>query len=113
MIFPPDIFNKYGTEISVTSRQNVKPFKAFVNPLRRRFQNYYVPRRHLAGVYTKDKYLLVAPPDTEIQLGDTLLSGGIQYTVLSTESYIVREDVLYVWAVLTAHTEQGEDDFYD
>lgn len=110
---PKEIFTRYGSDVRNITAESETRFQAFLQPMRRRYQNYYVPKRHLTGVFTNDHYLLIAPPDTSLSRGDELECNSLLYTVISTDSYYVKDNVLYVWAVLTAHTERTEDDLYD
>ena len=113
MRFPPDIFNRYGTNMLLKSGENAKTIKAFFQPLRKKQQNYFIPQRHLSGVFTKDKHLIIAPADTKIKRGDILVVNDREYAVVSSGNYIFQDCLLYVWAVVSAHTEQIEDDFDD
>lgn len=113
MKFPPELFSRLGVELKVTRDGKVKTYKAFLQSLRRKSHSYNIPKRHLSGLFADDHYLLIAPPDAEIINDDIIECGGGEYVVLSTDCYKIKKTKLYVWAVLTARTEQTEDDFDD
>ena len=111
MKFPPDIFNRYGTNMLLKSGEDAKTIKAFFQPLRKNRQNYFILRRHLSGIFAKDKHLIIAPADTKIKRGDIFVVNDKEYTVVLSDNYIFQNCSLYVWAVVCARTEQIENDF--
>ncbi|MEE3334316.1 MAG: hypothetical protein VZR54_08640 [Ruminococcus sp.] len=113
MRFPPDLYKKYGDSVTVISDGRAKETKAFFQSLRRKYQNYSVSKRHLAGLFTKDHYLLITPADVQIKTGDTVTRCGKAYVVLAADYYSVKDKALYAWAVLTARAEFAEDDYFD
>ncbi len=77
------------------------------------YRNFLSVKRLPAGVFDGKHYLFISTPDVKDTLTPNLLLEGekISYLVKSVETYRVKNNDLYVWAVLTAYTKNTGDSY--
>ena len=106
-IFSPGLFEKYGVKMNYVvsdSKQKSKDFFAFLQPLR------YKNKLYLSGVPTElgydglNKYLLICPPDININSIDginyRLCFGDSAYGVDHCETVYRLGKPFYLWAII-------------
>lgn len=98
------LFNKYGVRVISTGKTDSTEFPAFLQPLR------YKNKIYLSGVPTElgydglNKYLLIAPPEVNIELIEgedyTLSFGEDTFSTDHCEPVYLGKKHLYYWAIV-------------
>ncbi len=109
-----NLINSYGSTISI-ERENEEGIKsrAFIQPLRYR-SNVYKDRALTLGGFTDGRYYLyLGLPENEFRRSDDAIicSNGKKYTIHTSETFMLGDKVLYVWAVLKPYKEQRRDEY--
>lgn len=103
---PYKLFQKMGLTMTIViGGGDYEYFNAFLQPLR------YKNKIYLSGVPTEigydhlSKYLLVAPPDSKLDLIDgntyVLQFDGAKYSVDHCEKVYLKQQPLYFWAIVS------------
>ena len=88
------ILNRYGCDVTVKNGGKSVRTKAFISPLRYKL------------------VLFIAPPDVLLDSEKSVIeSENGKYTVKRCEKYYVKDNPIYVRAVLCAYREETRDDF--
>ena len=88
------------------------PTKAFISPLRYNYNQNSDNVRHRLGMRKTKLFLFIAPPDVLLDSEKSVIeSENGKYTVKRCEKYYVKDNPIYVRAVLCAYREETRDDF--
>lgn len=107
--------NRYGNTVRVVRGGRTEVTKAFVQPLRRRHR-LYINDRYIPAGYFDNRYLLyIGPGSHPLDTGTAVICKDVRYTVVTAEEFTVRDEDIYVWAILmpVSQTEEGYYDFCD
>ena len=98
----------YLTENGIT-----KSARAIIQPMNRRYKTYFSGERLPDGVLNNNHYYMIAPPEFDItNSGSAVIDAEDKsYLIRSSGEFKVKDERLYVWAVLAARTEPLEDDY--
>ncbi len=98
------LFDKYGVTVISSNGEDTAEFSAFLQPLR------YKNKIYLSGIPTElgydgmNKYLLLAPPETDIKYlkesGYTLSFGSYTFSTDHCEPVYLGKKKLYYWAIV-------------
>ena len=103
---------RYGNTVVIDRSGRAETVRAFVQPLRRRHR-LYINDRYIPAGYFDNRYLLyIGPPDQFLDTGDKVSCLGTEYSVVTAEMFAVRDENVYVWAILMPVVE-AEEDYYD
>lgn len=104
---PVKFIEKYGTVFRFIKYGNTITIKGILQPYHYSYNSFFTHNRLPAGVCDPRHYLLITTPDLSGQIYKDLLILGEDrdYVVKSVETFSVKGEDLYVWAVLTACTE--------
>lgn len=106
------IINRYGCTAYVKNGDEIQHTKAFVSPLYYRYNQSYDSVRHKLGKRKNNMFLFIAPPEIKIESGKSVIeTDGCKYTVKRCEKYYVRDNPIYVRAVLCEYKEEPRDDY--
>lgn len=107
------ILNRYGSTVKITEKGNTIRTKGFIEPLHTKNKTYYNIKPIPLGKLDNSHYLLITGPDVVLDKcgGAVVEMCGKKYITKSNGTYILAGQKMYVWAVLTAHTEQSEDSY--
>lgn len=114
MEFDRKFISKYASRFRITQNGNTAYIRGIIQPFHYSYKSYFSGKRLPAGVFDGKHYLFISTPD----LSDVLSRGMIlhgedkDYRVKSAETYRVKDNDLYVQAVLTACAE-NEGDVYE
>ncbi|MCR5652880.1 MAG: hypothetical protein K6F88_03675 [Ruminococcus sp.] len=107
------ILGKWGEKASIT--KNGKNFTAdvLIQPMNRRWKTYLSGERVPSGILNNNHYYMIAAPELDLDKpdGGIVECGGKKYYIRSSGDFKVKNNKLYVWAVLAAHTEPVEGDY--
>lgn len=104
---------KYGSDVVITGDEKSVITKGIIRPLYYRDRTRAVFSRLPAGIFDNRHYLIILESDVKLRKtgGETVECNSNKYTVNSNGTYIVKDEAIYVWAVLTACTAPLEDDY--
>lgn len=106
------ILNRYGCDVTVKNGGKSVRTKAFISPLRYNSNQNYDSIRHKLGMRKTKLFLFIAPPDVLLDSEKSVIeSENGKYTVKRCEKYYVKDNPIYVRAVLCAYREETRDDF--
>ena len=106
------ILNRYGCDVTVKNGGKSVRTKAFISPLRYNSNQNYDSVRHKLGMRKTKLFLFIAPPDVLLDSEKSVIeSENGKYTVKRCEKYYVKDNPIYVRAVLCAYREETRDDF--
>lgn len=102
---------KYSDVINVSQGGNTVSIKGIIQPFHYHNKSYFSPERFPAGVYDGRHYLLITTAEYKnvLNRGSVLERANKAFNLKSVETYRVKNEDLYVWAVLTARTENTGD----
>lgn len=105
--------NKYSCVFNTVKNGNTIIIKGILQPFHNHYKTYFTPKRFPAGVYDGRHYLLITTPDYGEKLKRSIVinNGEMSYFIKSVDTYRIKDKDLYVWAVLSAHTENIGDDY--
>ena len=103
--------NKYSEVFSYIKNGNTVYVKGIIQPFHYKNKAYFSPERLPAGVLDGRHYLLITTPFYKERLEANLVINGenMSYRIKSVDTYRVKNEDLYVWAVLTARTGNTGD----
>ncbi len=101
------LIKKYADVLTTVKNGNTISVKGILEPFHYRNKSYFTPKRFPDGVYDGRHYIFITTPGYRdfLSAGVTLENEDMKYRVKSVETYRVKNNDLYVWAVLTVHTE--------
>ena len=107
------ILNRYGSTVKITKKGNTIITKGFIEPLHTKNKSYYNIKPIPIGKLDNSHYLLITGPDIVLDKcgGEIVEMYDKKYITKSNGTYVLSGQKVYVWAVLTAHTEQLEDSY--
>nr|WP_303690082.1 hypothetical protein [Ruminococcus bromii] len=106
------ILNRYGCDVTVKNDGKSVRTKAFISPLRYNYNQNSDNVRHRLGMRKTKLFLFIAPPDVLLNSEKSVIeSENGKYTVKRCEKYYVKDNPIYVRAVLCAYREETRDDF--
>lgn len=113
MIRVNSILAKWGEQVQITVNGKTRETKAIIQPMNRRWKTYFSGERLPSGVLNNNHYYMIAPPDLSLTAAENAVITCLEktYTVRSCGDFKVKNERLYVWAVLAARTEISEDDY--
>lgn len=107
------MLHRYGDDVTISEGGTERSGKAIIQPLMYKNKMYLGGSVLPGGFFDGGHYLMIAPVDSVISdYGNTLITDcGVTYTIKRSE--VVRADNrdLYIWAVLTPHSPEAEDDY--
>lgn len=109
--------NKYGREVhSVNSDGAITGnAKCFIQPLRYKNKMYIEGTPTPVGINDSGYFLFLGPPEFDIEsLGEKgyICDGTKRYHIDRTEQIFIKNEPVYIWAVLKEIT-QGDYPYYD
>ena len=109
------ILQRYGSTVTINRGGRTEAVRAFVQPLRRRHRLYINDKAIPAGYFDNAYRLYIGDRFHHFSYGDgaELSCNGEDYTVVTSEEFVVRDEVAYVWAILKPKKELKEDDYDD
>lgn len=98
---------RYSSSFTYVKNGNTITVKGIIQPLHYSDKSYFSSKRFPAGVFDGRHYFLITTPEYKSRLFNGLVIDGenTKYRVKSVESYRVKNNDIYVWAVLTVHTD--------
>ena len=107
------MLDKWGETVTMTENGVEKSARAIIQPMNRRYKTYFSGKRLPDGVLNNNHYYMIASPELAFSEQGTavITSNGREYLIRSGGEFKVKNERLYVWAVLAARTESAEDDY--
>ena len=107
------ILDKWGEIVTLTENGVEKSARAIIQPMNRRYKTYFSGKRLPDGVLNNNHYYMIASPELVISEQGTavITSNDRSFLIRSSGEFKVKNERLYVWAVLAARTEPLEDDY--
>ena len=107
------LLRRYGNTVIIRTNGRAKAAKAFVQPLRRRHRLYINDKAIPAGLFDNAYKLYIGGCEHRFSYGDNtvITCKGQDYTVVTGEEFVVGDDEVYVWAILSPKKELKEDDY--
>lgn len=104
---------KFGNTVRISRGGRTEVTKAFVQPLRRRHRLYINDKVIPAGYFDNAYKLYIGDCEHHFSYGDGAVVSckGEEYTVVTGEEFVVGNDEVYVWAILSPKKELKEDDY--
>jgi len=104
---------RFGNTVTITRGGRTEITKAFVQPLRRRHRLYINDKVGVSGYFDNAYRLYIGDRNHHFTYGDgTVISCmGEEYTVVTSEEFFVRDEEVYVWAILSPKNLTKEDDY--
>ena len=99
----PSRFEKYGQEATLTSDAGWSSpiFGAFIQPLRYKNKMYLNGVNTVIGFNSQGHYLYIGPPDHDPGAeGCHIESNGKKFTVDRCEKVYVKNEIVYIWAII-------------
>ena len=107
------ILRRYGNTVMIRRNGRTEVTKAFVQPLRRRHRLYINDKVIPAGYFDNAYKLYIGDCAHRFSYGDgtVITSLNEEYTVVTGEEFVVGDDEVYVWAILSPKKDLKEDDY--
>lgn len=107
------VLRRYGNTVTIRKNGRAEAAKAFVQPLRRRHRLYINDKVIPAGYFDNAYKLYIGDCAHRFSYGDgtVIVCKGEEYTVVTGEEFVVGDDEVYVWAILSPKKELKEDDY--
>ncbi len=107
------ILRRYGNTVAIRTNGRTEVTKAFVQPLRRQHRLYLYDKKIPVGYYDNSYQLYIGDLSRRFSFGDNtvITCKGSAYTVVRSEEFVVGDDGVYVWAILSPKKELKEDDY--
>ncbi len=107
------ILRRYGNTVVIRRKGRTETTNAFVQPLRRRHRLYINDKVVPAGYFDNAYKLYIGDREHRFTYGDgsIIICRGEEYTVVTCEEFVVGDDEVYVWAILSPKKELKEDDY--
>ena len=108
------ILDRYANSVTITRGGRTEAANAFVQPLRRRHRLYINDKTIPAGYFDNAYRLYIGDKRHHLSHGDvvTISCSGDAYTVVTSEEFIVGNEIAYIWAILKPQNRM-EDDYDD
>jgi hypothetical protein len=107
-----DTIKKYGNNVKIISNENSFLTNAFIEPLRYKNRIYVGGEYRLLGYSRTERYLYVGPADIVLSENSSVIEmQDNKYIVKRCEIYYVKDNPIYVWAILLPCGEKLEDDY--
>lgn len=104
--------NRYGSSIKIVDSGSEVKTKAFIQPLRYKNKVYVGEQYRLLGADRTDKYLYIGLPQNKlIENSSVIEMQNSKYIVKRCEVYYVKDNPIYMWAILGSCGEDLEDDY--
>ena len=97
------VFDKFGQEVSLKTDDGWSSpiFGAFIQPLRYKNKMYLNGVNTVIGFNSQGHYLYIGPPDHSPEVeGCHIVSNGKSYTVDRYEKVYLKNEVIYIWAII-------------
>ncbi len=107
------ILRRYGNTVTIRRNGRTETAKAFVQPLRRRHRLYINDKVIPTGYFDNAYKLYIGDASHRFEYGDrTVISCfGEEYTIVTGEEFVVGDEEVYVWAILSPKKELKENDY--
>ncbi len=107
------MLRRYGNTVTITRGGRTEVTKAFVQPLRRRHRLYINDKVGVSGYFDNAYRLYIGDRYHHFDYGDgtVITCMGDEYTVVTSEEFFVRDEEVYVWAILSPKNSTKEDDY--
>ena len=108
-----DILRRFGNTVTITRGGRTETVYAFVQPLRRRHRLYINDKVIPAGYFDNAYRLYIGDSSHHFSYGDgaVLTCSGEEYSVVTSEEFVVTDATAYVWAILRPKKVLKEDDY--
>ena len=107
-----ETIKRYGCNVSIENKGFCVKTKAFVEPLRYKNRVYVGGEYHHLGFRKTEKYLYVGCPENKLEANSCVIEmQNNKYIVKRCETYYVKDNPIYVWAILESYGELLEDDY--
>lgn len=110
-----ETINRYGSSVKIFAGGyggNYADARAFVQPLRYKNRIYVGGEYHRLGYSKTDKYLYIGLPKYELTENHSVIEAHKnKYIVKRCEMYYLKDNPVYVWAILQAYGDDLEDDY--
>ncbi len=97
------MFEKYGQKVTLKKDDGWSSpiFGAFIQPLRYKNKMYLNGVNTVIGFNSQGHYLYIGPPDHNPELdGGYIQSNGQKFTVDRCEKVYLKNEVVYIWAII-------------
>lgn len=97
------MFEKFGQEVSLKKDDGWSSpiFGAFIQPLRYKNKMYLNGVNTVIGFNSQGHYLYIGPPNHSLDAENChVVSNGKSYTVDRCERVYLRNEVIYIWAII-------------
>lgn len=107
------VLKRWGNIITIRRRGRTETVRAFVQPLRRRHRLYINDKVIPAGYFDNAYKLYIGDCEHRFSYGDdtVIICKEQEYTVVTGEEFVVGDDEVYFWAILSPKKELKEDDY--
>ena len=107
------VLRRYGSTVVIRRGGRTEVTRAFVQPLRRRHRLYINDKVIPAGYFDNAYKLYIGDCEHHFSYGDGAVVSckGEEYTVVTGEEFVVGNDEVYVWAILSPKKELKEYDY--
>lgn len=107
------VLRRYGNTVFIRKNGRTEAAKAFVQPLRRRHRLYINDKVVPTGYFDNAYKLYIGDRSHRFSYGDgsVIVCKGEEYTVVTCEEFIVGNEEVYVWAILSPKKDLKEDDY--
>ncbi len=105
------IFNSYGNTVHISSADgwNSENYRAFIQPLRYKTKLYMQGDRTPIGINKNNVYLYIGPANHDLTKLDNSCrihdSENCKYIIDRAEKITVKNNTVYIWAVIRQTTE--------
>ena len=99
------MFEKYGQDITFKASDGWSSaiFGGFIQPLRYKNKMYLNGVNTVIGFNSQGHYLYIGPPDHDVaeMTGDKWIeAGGKKFTVDRSEKVYMKNEIVYIWAII-------------
>jgi len=102
-----NILSEYGTDMTLTSREETKTVRAFFRAVNSKSWQSMESEATLLGEITRGQYAYIGPVGGGVREGDTLTLGEKNYLVRRVEFYYFGNQPIYQWGLCV---EKGVND---
>ena len=101
------IFRLYGSRMLLKTRTSEQEFWGFLQHSGSKSWENMEYRYGPLGEIPRGKHILLAPAESAVKKGDTVVSGALQVVVRRIETVMAGDRVLYLWGLCV---EKGRED---
>ncbi len=107
------LIEKYGTCVTLREGDRERDCRVVIQPLMYKNKMYIGSDTVPLGFVDKGHYMMIASSDLPVEDYRKLVicDKDKSYTVKRSEEVKLRDDVIYIWAVLTVYAKEREDEY--